>query len=369
MPRGGAPAEAGRPAARGNNLDLVRFVAAALVLVSHSYTLTGYGGEPALFAYGTLGGLAVVVFFLISGFLVTASWQRNPHLLAFARNRALRIMPALVVVVLLCVLVLGPWLTTLPLGEYLVHPQTRQYLANVTFTRLHYALPGVFADNPYANAVNGSLWTLPIEVAMYVGVALLALSGLLRRSAVLVLAIVLGVAWFGGGKDWIDGAAPHLPRVLPPSPVVQLGLWFWTGSVLWLFRDHVRYRGWIALLLLIAARLVQGTLPGALLLHVALPYAVFWFAQADLGQLRRFGRHGDFSYGMYLYAFPVQQTIAHFGGARWPFPVYIAVCLATTLVCAVASWHWIEAPALRLKHRGEARPAARTTGEPPRVGA
>ncbi|MDQ6619088.1 MAG: acyltransferase, partial [Pseudomonadota bacterium] len=225
--------------ARHNNLDLVRFIAAAMVLVSHSYTLTGRNGEPALFGYETIGGLAVAVFFVISGFLVTGSWLRSPSLRTFALKRALRIMPALVVVVTFSALVLGALLSPLPLGQYYVHPQTRDYFLNLTFTELNYSLPAVFARNPFPHAVNGSLWTLPIEVSMYALLALLGAVHLVRRSVITAIVVVLMIAWFGLGPEVLDRAAPYLSDVLPPRPVARLALWFFTGSAFWLWRERI----------------------------------------------------------------------------------------------------------------------------------
>ncbi|HZQ60195.1 MAG TPA: acyltransferase [Casimicrobiaceae bacterium] len=342
----------------GNNLDLVRFVAASLVLVSHSYTLTGRGGEPSLFAYETLGGLAVAVFFIISGFLVTASWQRSPGLLAFVRNRALRIMPALIGVVTLCALVLGPVFSPLSLKEYYAHPQTRDYFLNLTFAQLNYSLPAVFAHNPFPHVVNGSLWTLPIEVTMYAVLALLGVLRLVDRKVVTVLVIALAAIWFGLGPGRLDAMTPYLPAVLPAAPTAHLALWFFSGSALWLWRDHIAYRTPVALALLALAWIVQGGSVGHAVLHVALPYALLWFAQVDVRQLGAFGRHGDFSYGIYLYAFPVQQAFASVGAAAWPLPVYVAACFVVTLACAVASWKLIEAPALRAKRRTNTSRAA-----------
>ena len=342
----------------GNNLDLVRFIAASLVLVSHSYTLTGRGAEPSLFAYETLGGLAVAVFFIISGFLVTASWERSPGVTAFVRNRALRIMPALIGVVTLCALVVGPWLSPLPWHEYYVHPQTREYFLNLTFMQLRYSLPAVFAHNPFPHAVNGSLWTLPIEVTMYVLLTLFGALHLLRRNVVTALVVMLAAVWFGAGPARLETIAAYLPAVLPPAPVIHLALWFFTGSVFWLWRRQIAYRTPVALALLALAWLTEGDMAGQAVLHLALPYVVLWFAHVDVRQLGSFGGHGDFSYGMYLYAFPVQQTLAHFGAAAWPLPMYVAACFAVTLACAVASWKLIEAPALRAKRRTSTHRAA-----------
>lgn len=309
------------------------------------------------------------MFFVISGFLVTASWQREPHLVGFVRNRALRIMPALVVVVAVAALVLGPALSPLPLHQYFAHPQTWAYFYNLTFTRLDYSLPAVFATNPYPHAVNGSLWTLPIEVAMYAALAMLGMCRLLRREVVTLLVALLAALWFVGGPARIARAAASMPDVLPPAAVTRLALWFFTGSALWLWRERVAYRTPVAIALVVLAWTTQGNPIGQLVLHVAMPYVVLWFAGLDAGQLGRFGRHGDFSYGIYLYAFPVQQTFAHFGAAAWPMPAYIAACFLVTLACAVMSWRWIEAPALRLKRRvGRRDSAVRGDAVMPRVG-
>ena len=169
---------------RPNNFDLLRFVAATLVLIDHSFVLTGRHGLPGPFVYETLGGFAVAVFFIISGFLVAGSWQRTPDLGTYAAKRALRIVPAYAAVIALCALVLGPLVTELSLGRYFGHPQTWSYFWNLTFFRLHYSLPGVFSGNPFPHAVNGSIWTLPIEIKMVSGAGKLPDAGLIPRKAV-----------------------------------------------------------------------------------------------------------------------------------------------------------------------------------------
>jgi len=85
--------------------------------------------------------------------------------------------------------------------------------------------------------------------------------------------------------------------------------------------------------------------------HAGFAYLVLWAAQLPVGWMNRFGRGGDFSYGMYLYAFPVQQTLVTAGGASWPPTAYVMACFGVCLACAAASWHAIERPALRLKPR------------------
>lgn len=331
-----------------NNFDLLRFAAATLVLVDHSLVLSGRQGLPGPFGYETLGGFAVAVFFVVSGFLVAGSWQRAPRLGAYAAKRALRIVPAYAVVIALAALVLGPAVSELAPGAYFRNHQTWAYFRNLSYYQLHYALPGVFTANPYPNAVNGSIWTLPIELAMYVVLAALGWARLLNRTVVVALVIALALASFGW-QEALLAAPPILFATLPAYYTAHLGLWFFLGSALWLHRERIRYRHDVALLLLFAVWMTQGTTAGTLIFHAALPYLVIWAAQLRIPVMNRFGRYGDFSYGMYLYAFPLQQALAWLGGARWPYPGYVAACFGVTLLCAVASWHLVERPALRLK--------------------
>jgi len=348
--------------ARQNNFDLLRLIAATLVLVDHSFPLTGRPAIVGPFRYESLGGFAVAVFFVISGFLVAGSWQRAPRLGTFALKRALRIFPAYAVVAAAGALVLGPIVTDLAPGRYFHDAQTWAYFRSLTFVELHYTLPGVFLHNPYPAAVNGSIWTLPIEVVMYVALAVLGCVGLMRRAVVTALVAVLAIVWFGWEAE-LRAAPPLFISVLLTSYTVHLGLWFFLGSACWVWRDRIRYRADLAALLVALLWGTVGTPLGLVLVHLAVPYLVLWAAQLPVGWMNRFGRHGDFSYGMYLYAFPVQQTLVWCGAGHWPFVAYVAACFGVTLLCAIASWHWVEHPALTLKRRaagprGRGRPDA-----------
>jgi peptidoglycan/LPS O-acetylase OafA/YrhL len=341
---------------RPNNFDLLRFAAATLVLVDHSFPMTGRPGLAGPFGYETLGAFAVWVFFIISGFLVAASWERAPRLWAFTLKRALRIVPAYAVVIAFAALILGPLVTDLSLGAYFRQPATWAYFRNLSFVELHYSLPGVFAHNAYPLAVNGSIWTLPIEVSMYVALAALGLIGAFSRSVVAVLVACLGIAWFGWGPE-VTAAPPLYYDVLPAGYTVHLALWFFSGSALWLWREHVDYRTDVAVALLVLLWWTERTPSSALAAHIAFPYLVIWAGTLPVRWMNRFGSGGDFSYGMYLYAYPMQQVLVSAGGASWPLPMYITASFLLCLACAVASWHGVEYLALRLKPRRTA-PAA-----------
>lgn len=154
-----------------NNFDFVRLVAASLVIWGHAYPLLDEPGLPALMG-SSIHTFAVKVFFVVSGYLIVASWVREPDPLRYTMKRGLRILPALFVVVILSAFVLGPLVSNLSLAEYFASPVLLGYLRNILLN-IRYSLPGVFEDNIYPHAVNGSLWTLPVEATMYLFVLLL----------------------------------------------------------------------------------------------------------------------------------------------------------------------------------------------------
>lgn len=346
-----------------NNLDAVRFVAASLVLYGHSFVFLGLR-EPLFLSWLPLGPLGVFVFFAISGYLVTESWDRDPSLWRFFARRGLRIFPGLAVCIVLSILVLGPLLTTLPIRDYFANGHTSGYLRNIGLYIVYY-LPGVFEHNRVPNAVNGSLWSLPVEFTMYIVVAI---AGFLlnRRWVFLLLAVISAVicyAWAWRTERMIVVYGYDLRQVF------FCGTYFWVGALMCKY-DVKR---WFTLSnAMIAATLLLCLEPWPLVLRAAawvlLPFAVLAFGFAFSPLLGRVMRSGDYSYGIYIYAFPIQQSIVYL----WPkidIVTYLAVCFAATLAMAVLSWHLIEKRALALKpsrsggrRRQAAPPAAPVAG-------
>lgn len=179
------------PAQRANAVWLLRLLAAAAVVVGHSCVIIGTL-PPTLFGVG-VHVLGVHAFFVISGYLITRSWQDDPSVWRFAWRRALRIVPALLALVVGTVLVLGPVLTTLPLGAYFAGRATQLYWWNAAFAP-YYLLSGVFQDGRPYTGVNGSLWSLPIEAAMYAVVPVLGGRGVFARRVALPCVVVAAVA-------------------------------------------------------------------------------------------------------------------------------------------------------------------------------
>lgn len=339
-----------RARGRENLFDFLRFVAASLVILSHSFPLVGASFEPFAWATGsgTFGRLAVCTFFAMSGFLITKSWSDDPRLFAYLGKRILRIAPGLIASVLFAVVIVGPLTTQLSLADYLVHPQTRQHLKTTLLFPVYYDLPGVFAHNPFPGAVNGSLWSLTAEVLMYALVGVLGLSRLLRcRQA--VAALFAGLVVF----EW------HvLPRAKPSSwlshylflPSFLLCYkYYLAGMLCYLYRERIPLSGsWLTGCLLLQILACRTPYFG-LIMQFSLPYAIFYIAYANVPALPRFAKYGDFSYGMYIYAFPIQQLIVHWAGGRIDWLPLFGLSLPATLGVSYLSWRFLEAPALRLR--------------------
>ena len=338
-------------AGRDNNFNLIRMLAAYAVLVSHSYALTAGTGdaEPGRGSIGlSLGTIAVHVFFLASGFLVSASLLNRRSVVEFAWARALRILPALVVMLVLVALVLGPVYTSVPLEMYLRDGRTWEYVIrnSAPVVRMAFELPGVFEENPYKAAVNGSLWTLPYEVRMYIALALLwVVAGWARgaRAGVFVGLIVLGTV-----LSACHVLAAHL-GVTRFSEWSALGLMFFAGAAFYAFRHRVKLT-WPGFLMVLVSWALAFHQPALFFpVYIAtVGYILFFLAYVPGGIIRRYNRFGDISYGTYIYAFPVQQAvIASIPGAS--VTTVIAISTIVTVPLAMLSWHLVEKRALTLK--------------------
>jgi peptidoglycan/LPS O-acetylase OafA/YrhL len=342
-----------------NNFDALRLLAAILVIVGHSFELLdrphfGLKGDPFanLTRTDSLGAIAVITFFSISGYLVANSLSRCDSIGEFLWKRALRVLPALWVLIAVSVFFWGPGLTNLSLGDYFRSPVTHDYLSWMLL-RIREVLPGVFDANPRTAGFNGSLWTLPMEIRCY---AALALVGLFRRRF-LKPALCLGIAMLlvAAARTIIKNPFRFPGFGLESTIIVKLTLPFFVGAAVALWRKErwLVPRLGVALFFVLCA---IGMLPYPSHTWMWLPFClVVGYCALAIGfhtkpLLSSITQRGDFSYGLYLWAFPVQQTIISF------FPqVHVAALIVVTFLvtslCAVLSWHFVEAPMLRDKHR------------------
>ncbi len=325
-----------------NSFDLLRFFAASLVLYSHQYALLGLD-EPEFLGWTTLGGVGVSIFFFLSGLLVWTSWARDPNLQRFFVRRSLRIFPALWFVVLLSVVVLGPILSKLAVPDYFSSSETGRYLSTALLV-VRRGLPGVFLENPYPMAINGSLWTLPVEFLCYVSVALVGSMGLVWRNWLVPLSLGLTVLAAAFGTLWLGTRfVSHLEMVS----------FFWWGVMYGFVRARPasEARTWtVVMSIAVLAFLWLGVRgferTGILVLAGA---SVMAAQHAPWGAWLS-DRLGDLSYGLYIFAFPVQQIVVELGRHRgWSFYTHLSLSFFVTSVLAYVSWHALERPALRFK--------------------
>ena len=333
---------------RTNNLDFLRLVGALTVVLGHAYHLLGAGQyTPGILGY-PVQAIGVIIFFSISGYLITASWTRSRDIVSYTASRVLRIFPALVVVVVLSAYVMGPLVTTLPTGAYLTDPGTANYLRNIIMEPVYF-LPGVFGDLPYPNAVNGSLWTLPAELFCYIVVPIALLVPRVARPLVVLALLVVSLLY-------ARTAAPDSAILYGTRVVDAAGMWvfFAAGSLLRL--GHERFAGLfrtdVAVGLVALYVTVLGILPTQALewSWLVFPYVVLTVGLASTPVLRRSARFGDLSYGIYLWAFPVQQVVVHTFGVL-NMVLNLLLVSGVSAVLAFASWHLVEKPSLRLKDR------------------
>lgn len=338
---------------RKNNLDFIRFVAATLVIYSHAFPISNevIHDQLAVATNGAwyIGILCVACFFVISGFLIAQSYDRSNDPAKFIKARLLRILPGFILVIVLSTFVLGPIITTLPLREYFTHPQTWQYLKSVFMFPLYWNLPGVFETNIYGGSVNGSLWTIPYEMFFYGVVLILGILGLLKKKKTgLVFYLLFMFLELFKTKIYPTGG---YFMTLPRYDFIELGLFFSSGMLLYTYREHIVLDKHYAMLSLLVL-----TIFGAMG-HFVVPFSIFgaylilYAAYSEKAIFKNFSKYGDFSYGIYIYGWPVQQIVTYcFGGSMNPY-VNTAISLVVTLILAVFSWHFVEKPCMALRKR------------------
>ncbi len=336
-----------------NNFDLLRFVLAVGVIVSHAYPLLlgAAVAEPLLdVTHGqfTLGKLCVAGFFIISGFLVTGSWERTATPLDFLRKRALRIFPGLAAALLVCILVVAP-LGGAAFPSYLHAASTWKVLTIVTMrdaVPVDY-MPGVFSHLAYRD-LDGTTWTLRFEFGCYLLVLVLGMMRVFKnwKAGIVVMGGLLLLSL--GAGHYVEAHKSALRGTVVTAP--HLVVYFFAGSLAYLLRERILHSRWIALacaalLVLCHNQFLDDAMP------IAGTYLMLYFAFSKSVRLPHFGGKADLSYGLYLYGWPVEQLLVyHFAAHLSPLMV-IAIALPVSAGLAWLSWTFVERPCLRLKTR------------------
>ena len=330
--------------ARRNNFDLIRLMLAAVVAVAHGIIMRT-GSQPQ-FGISTLGDYALDGFFILSGFLVTRSWLTLNNFWRYAWHRALRIMPAFWVCLLVLALVVAPIAMLLegrPLTELFTAPDSVQrfLLVNAGLMMFQYEIASIFSGNPNPLTVDGSLWTLILEAGCYCVLACIGLLGLLKRHKIVVplFAVVLWVLATLYDVGIYVGIGDNTLRML---------LVFMIGASFYLFAHKIPMNVWLAVgaavvFVASAALLDNYRMVGA----VPLAYLLLWLA-AGLPKTVRL--KVDVSYGLYIYHWPVQQLMMLTLLAQLPTALFVAASFLLVVPVALASWFGIERRALRRKN-------------------
>lgn len=354
-----------------NGFDYMRLMLAFFVLCFH--TIDVLGGTSRWFWWTPLRPLPYWIlpsFFALSGFLVCGSLMRVRDLTTFMTYRAVRILPALTVEVMLSALLLGPLLTTLSWHSYFSHPEFWSYFLNI-LGDIHMELPGVFKETK-TQLVNVSLWTIPYELWSYIALFSLAVTGLVRNRVIMLVLVVLAMIFLTLGlphpsdplallrESGLTGPPPPgLPldllsrfatrdTVEPPGRLLVLA--FLLGVLSYQWRDRILLSWPVFLVMLVAMFWFNRIETFIFMFFATIPVV---YVTMFLGTLhppkKTFLMEGDYSYGFYLFAFPVQQTLAYLFPALRHWWLIIPVATVVTLGFAWLSWNFIEKPVLGRK--------------------
>lgn len=350
----------------GNNFDFIRFFFASLVIFSHAYPLAvgNENAEPLLvFSEGqlTFGTLAVYGFFVISGYLIAQSWTRNPVTLHFLEKRVRRIYPGFLLASIISAFVVAPLFNGDAGRSVITLDFVLEFLSHAG--RLIFLQPGAsFLGNPSSGPVNGSLWSIPYEFWCYIGVLAAGVSGYLYRARVLIVtligAMLVGFVFekynlkiSGNILGQIFGYPPFWARLLP---------FFMAGMLFFALGERIDFTP-MGALLAFGAIVFACRIPLALkiVLPVALTYLVLWFAFTSKIKFNGFAKYGDFSYGIYLYGFPLEQIVVYWTKTQSHWMVFF-LAWPCSIVFGALSWYLVES-----RFMGRSLYRRRASAEPP----
>lgn len=348
---------------RQNNFTIIRLLMSLAVLYNHSFVIFyGNGNQDItnyVFTYFDSGSLAVCVFFLISGMLLTQSYNESSSKIKFILKRIFRIFPALIVCILFTIFLVGPLSTDLSVKEYFLSRNTYRYLYNAFLNNevFLFNIPSCFTKNKMPNVINGSLWTLPFELVCYIflflGLSCVKFYFSLKFSRNYKIFITLLAIYFGSyllnGKyifsrieGLITGFNGHFDTTNNP---IKLFIFFLSGMLLYRFRRIIKM-SFVFFIALVAVLLISNIMHikylGMIMEFVIIVSGVLLFA--GIKRLHKYNYKIDPSYGIYLYAWPVQQLFAYY----FHLTAYESMLFTVPIVIiiGVLSFVYVERPAL-----------------------
>jgi peptidoglycan/LPS O-acetylase OafA/YrhL len=354
---------------RNNALNAWRLTLATGVILCHSWPLTGRRVAFAP-AHQLLRDVWVDGFFAISGFLITWSWFKHPRLRDYFVARGLRILPGLWVCLIITAFVIAPIAVAIqrgPAAKLLLSRAPIEYvLENSAVVVLKHDIGGTPRGVPWPGFWDGSLWTLSFEVMCYIAIAVLGVVGLLRRRWLIPTVLALALFWsaqlpqLSGLIEEPPDRQPHIDAataaLIVEGITARFAVMFLAGALIYQFREAIPAR-WSLVALSVAIVLAASLLPNYRLVG-AIPLAYAIIASGALIHNKRLSLRTDLSYGVYVYAWPIQQLLVICGLAVLNPIVFAAIAALATLPLAALSWFLVEKRALSLKSRFERRSIA-----------
>lgn len=334
---------------KNNNFDFLRFFFASLVFYVHSYAI--YTGKAPFDFSGEFifilsksqidgGELAVNMFFLISGFLITMSWIKNPDTFGYFLKRIFRIFPGLIGLFIFVLFIIGPIISP-NTSDYISSLSVNLILKDLVQMNISKETANFIFDNLPLQAINGSLWTLKYEFYAYILVAVLGISKILNVKVIASSLVFFFVVYMGQNMGILElTRAVQIPRLMT---------YFMLGALFFLLRDKILLNKSISLIMIVILVCSIWLNIAEVGMVFAISYLVFVFAYSPHIKLNNFSRYGDLSYGMYIYAFPIQQSILSL--FRYiGFELYMLITFLITIFFAYISWRLIEEPSLHFAH-------------------
>lgn len=331
---------------RPSGFDYLRLILATLVVVSHTVNVCyGIPYTGSVWTSPVRPFLAIILpmFFALSGFLVAGSLERCRTLISFLGLRVLRLVPALAVDTMLAAFVIGPIFTVVAYDQYFTDPRFFRYFLNIV-GEIHYTLPGVFERNPWPDAVNQQLWTLPYELKCYAAIAGLALIGFVRHARRFLMFLVASAVAIVVVYVFVRGA--QALTTVPGSVLVEcflvgIGGYLLRGRIVWSLALFVASSVLTLVLLSVPA--------GDYFAAIPITYVTIYIGLTEPRRVKLISS-GDYSYGIFLYGFSIQQSVvALLGVTGTIWYVNLAIALPVTCAFAAFSWWCVEKPALLLR--------------------
>lgn len=345
---------------RKNNIfDYFRILFAIFVIIAHSYPI--FFGPTAsdpitskILKTESLGGIAVIGFFILSGFMITQSILHCKSMKEFILKRVIRVFPALIVMLLLTIFVLGPMVYDGNTVDYFKNASVWKYLGqNINlFENTAYSIEGVFANNPYPSAINGSLWTLKHEFILYIVLMILSMCTVLKnRKGMLVLTLISIITYASSiPLAPIFSHLSHIGVIMEINEFVKLAMYFFIGSTIYLYKDKIKMSFpyfVLAVIILLAGICLNAT---KYVLIITSPYILMYLGTFKIKKdiLKKIG---DFSYGMYIYAFPIQQLLVFFLKDQLTIWTYMLLAIVITSIFAIVSTILIDNNTKKIKDK------------------